>query len=230
MALILSIETSSVICSVALHNKGKLVDYAEDTTPNSHSAVLTILIEKLLAKQQIEIKNLDAIALSIGPGSYTGLRIGASVAKGIAFGADIPIVAVSTLKIIAYSAMESNISIEKNALICPMIDARRMEVYSALYSQNLEIIKEIKPEIIDEHSYKDILKDNKIYFCGNGAEKCKEIINNENSFFIDDIFASAKMMGDLAYKKFQNNEFENVAYFEPFYLKNAVVTKPKTIF
>lgn len=230
MALILSLETSTTVCSVALHKQGVLLDTLEDHTPNSHSALLTVLVENILKKQKLEVNELDAIAVSIGPGSYTGLRIGASVAKGLAYGAEIPVIAIPTLKVIASALLESGNEIDDSALICPMIDARRMEVYSALYSQNLEIIKEIKPEIIDEHSYKDILKDNKIYFCGNGAEKCKEIINNENSFFIDDIFASAKMMGDLAYKKFQNNEFENVAYFEPFYLKNAVVTKPKTIF
>ncbi len=230
MSLILSIETSATICSVALHKKGVLLDTFEDHTPNSHSAVLTVLIEKLLEKQKRNINQIDAVALSIGPGSYTGLRIGASVAKGIAFGANIPIVAVSSLKIIAKSALSNNSSIEPDALICPMIDARRMEVYSALYSVNLEMRNEVESIVIDENSFKDFLKDNKIYFCGNGAEKCKEIIVGSNAIFIDDTYASAKEMGELAFEKFKNNEFEDVAYFEPFYLKNAAVTKPKPYF
>ncbi len=230
MALILSLETSTTVCSVALHKQGVLLDTLEDHTPNSHSALLTVLMENILKKQKLEVNELDAIAVSIGPGSYTGLRIGASVAKGLAYGAEIPVIAIPTLKVIASALSESGNEIDDSALICPMIDARRMEVYSAIYSQSLEAIEDVAPKIVDGDSYKDILDKNKIYFCGNGSQKCKEVILNNNAIFIDDIYPSAKMMGKLVYEKFQNKEFEDVAYFEPFYLKSAAVTVPKSVF
>ncbi len=179
MALILSIETSTTVCSVALHDKGKSVAYLEEQQPNSHAAVLTVLIEKLLLDQKIPIQNIDALAISSGPGSYTGLRIGVSVAKGICFALNKPLIAVSTLQIIAAHAVSSSPTSDSTALICPMIDARRMEVYAALYTSDLKIFRSVEAEIITSESFQSILADHSIIFCGNGSQKCIEIIQHK---------------------------------------------------
>lgn len=227
MALILSIETSTTVCSVALHDKGKTIAFIEEKQPNSHAAVLTVLIEKLLLDQKTHIQDLDALAISSGPGSYTGLRIGVSVAKGICFALNKPLIAVSTLQIIAAHAKSLSTSSDNTMLICPMIDARRMEVYAALYTPDLEIFKPVEAEIITSDSYQTILKERAVFFCGNGSQKCQEIIQHRNAHFIPNIYAPAFIMGELAFEKYKIKDFEDVAYFEPFYLKNFVATTPK---
>lgn len=227
MALILSIETSTTVCSVALHNNEKTIAFLEEHEPNSHAAVLTVLIEKLLSEQKLSPKDLNAIAISSGPGSYTGLRIGTSAAKGICFALNKPLISVPTLQIIAAHAAATTNFTHHETLICPMIDARRMEVYSALYTTNLELYRDVEAEIITTESFQKMLDQRPIIFCGNGSEKCQQVIQHKNAHFLPNIFSPAHIMGPLVFKKFEKKEFEDVAYFEPFYLKNFVPTTPR---
>ncbi len=225
MALILNIETSTNTCSVALANNGELLGLKESTEDKSHASQLTIFIEEIFNKSKINIKDLDAVSISKGPGSYTGLRIGVSTAKGIAYGLGIKLISVNTLKSMSYGTSSIN-SINSN-LYCPMIDARRMEVYTAIFNANNETIIETKAEIIDNNSFLDLLENNKILFFGNGANKCKDYISNKNAIYIDNFKMSSKHMIKLSEHKYNKNIFDDVAYFEPFYLKDFVATIPK---
>ena len=180
----------------------------------------------MLAEAGVEPKDLDAVALSIGPGSYTGLRIGTSFAKGLCYGSDLKLITIPTLKIIAQNAKEKY-SIEDDALLCPMIDARRMEVYNCTYDASLGQVRETQPEIIDENSFAEILQSKKVYFCGNGAAKCKPFITHENAIFLDEVYPLATSMIALSEEAYAEDNFADVAYFEPFYLKAAHVTMPK---
>ena len=215
---ILNIETSTKACSVALHNNGELIVSREDVTTNfSHSEKLLKFISKLFSDAKLSLSDLDAIAVSMGPGSYTGLRIGVSTAKGLCYGLDIPLISISTLK-----AMSFGMALEIKAdLYCPMIDARRMEVYSAFFDINNTEVRKIQADIIDENSYKKELE-KKVVFFGDGSEKIKEKIRHKNAMFISNIHPSAKNMGLLSYQKFTKSLFEDLAYFEPFYLKDFV--------
>ena len=215
---ILNIETSTKACSVALHKNGELIVSREDVTTNfSHSEKLLKFISKLFSDAKLSLSDLDAIAVSMGPGSYTGLRIGVSTAKGLCYGLDIPLISISTLK-----AMSFGMALEIKAdLYCPMIDARRMEVYSAFFDINNTEVRKIQADIIDENSYKKELE-KKVVFFGDGSEKIKEKIKHENAMFISNIHPSAKNMGLLSYQKFTKSLFEDLAYFEPFYLKDFV--------
>ena len=215
---ILNIETSTKACSVALHKNGELIVCREDVTANfSHSEKLLKFISELFSDEKLSISDLDAIAVSMGPGSYTGLRIGISTAKGLCYGLDIPLISISTLK-----AMSFGMALEIKAdLYCPMIDARRMEVYSAFFDINNTEVRKIQADIIDENSYKLELE-KKVVFFGDGSEKIKEKISHKNAMFISDIHPSAKNMGLLSYQKFNKSLFEDLAYFEPFYLKDFV--------
>ena len=215
---ILNIESSTKACSVALHNNGELIVCKEDVTANfSHSEKLLKFISKLFSDAKLSLSDLDAIAVSMGPGSYTGLRIGVSTAKGLCYGLDIPLISISTLK-----AMSFGMALEIKAdLYCPMIDARRMEVYSAFFDINNTEVRKIQADIIDEHSYKLEL-DKKVVFFGDGSEKIKEKIKHENAMFVSNFHPSAKNMGLLSYQKFTKSLFEDLAYFEPFYLKDFV--------
>ena len=217
-AYILNIETSTKACSVALHNYGELIVYSEDVTANfSHSEKLLKFISELFSDANLSLSDLDAIAVSMGPGSYTGLRIGVSTAKGLCYGLDIPLISISTLK-----AMSFGMALEIKAdLYCPMIDARRMEVYSAFFDKNNTEVRKIQADIIDENSYKKEL-DKKVVFFGDGSEKIKEKIKHKNAMFISNIHPSAKNMGLISYQKFTKSLFEDLAYFEPFYLKDFV--------
>lgn len=233
MAVILNIETSTNVCSVALSENGKLIDYKESQEDKSHSTILTVFIDEMLKQNNITASELDAVAVSKGPGSYTGLRIGVSVAKGICYAVDKPVIGVSTLQLMALGVVNNNkfnsLNIDdiKKAWFCPMIDARRMEVYSAFFDfENKQKVK-VSADIIDENSYKDLLDKRKILFFGDGANKCKDIINDENAFFIDDVYPSAKNMTALSYQAFLDKKFEDTAYFEPFYLKDFVATVSK---
>jgi tRNA threonylcarbamoyladenosine biosynthesis protein TsaB len=228
MSLILNIETATEVCSVSFSKNGQVIALKENFEGQSHAKLLTVFIDELLKENQLKVKNFDAIAVSMGPGSYTGLRIGVSAAKGLAYAADLPLIAVSTLQSLALSVVqEPNKSIERNAWICPMIDARRMEVYTAFFD-TLNVQKtDISADIIDENSYSDILKNRQVVFCGNGAAKCKDSIKHPNALFLDDIVCSAKYMAPLSDTAYREENFVDVAYFEPFYLKNFIATVPK---
>ena len=218
MALILLIETATKSCSVSLSSENKIIACKEEVNKQySHAEKLTVFITELFKTQDFSIKDLDAIAVSKGPGSYTGLRIGISTAKGLCYALDIPLISVSTLKAMAFRMAQK----EESDLYCPMIDARRMEVYNAFYNNTNKEIRGIQADIIEAHSYQKEL-DKKVLFFGDGAQKCKQIIQHPNAKFLDDIFPSSKDMLEIANEKFSEKIFEDVAYFEPFYLKDFV--------
>lgn len=219
MAFLLALETTTKNCSVALFEDRKLLSSREHNTKEySHAEQLTLFIQDVLVQAKIKLNQIDCIVLSEGPGSYTGLRIGTSTAKGLCYSLDVPLVSVSTLQAMALQISESY----SYKFYCPMIDARRMEVFSAIYDQSNNQIREIKADIIDDSSYSDFLEDKMLFF-GDGALKCKHIIHHPNARFVEGIFPSAKDMGILAFKKFKNKHFEDVAYFEPFYLKDFLI-------
>lgn len=230
MALILNLETSTTVCSVSLAKDGQLLAVKEQNGDYSHAENLTLFIEDVIQQADVKLFDVDAIAVSKGPGSYTGLRIGVSTAKGLCYSLNKPLIAISTLQHISLSISEdsqSHIS-GLRSLYCPMLDARRMEVYCAMFDSLNNEIRPITAEIVDEHSFSDLLNNNMIYFFGDGAAKCKSVLSaNKNAIFIDDIFPSAKNMISLSEQAFVNKEFEDVAYFEPFYLKDFVAGKKK---
>lgn len=228
MALILQIETSTTSCSVALSLDGQTLTIREQDKRNIHASYLTLFIQDVLKASGKHMQDLDAVAVSMGPGSYTGLRIGVSTAKGLCYALDIPLIAVNTLKAMVYGIKEK--FREDGFLYCPMIDARRMEVYAAVYDAEFKEILPVAARIIDEHSYSALLKDKKIVFFGDGAMKCKSVLDrNENALFIADFLNSAGDLSALAFTKFNEHEFEDVAYFEPFYLKDFLATQPKKL-
>jgi len=222
MTYILNIETATHICSVALSKDEQTIDIIESFEDKTHAELLTVFIEKILLKNNITAKDLSAVAISEGPGSYTGLRIGLSVAKGLCYGLRIPLISIPTLLAMANGAKDIN---PKTNILCPMIDARRMEVYTTIYNSKLNIVKDIEAKIIDHNSFNELLDKNKVLFFGTGSEKCKTEIQHKNANFINKTFVSAKHMSDLSYKKFCNNKFEDIAYFEPFYLKEFQAIK-----
>jgi tRNA threonylcarbamoyladenosine biosynthesis protein TsaB len=222
LAFILNIETSTKNCSVSVAENGKTIALTEINDGNySHAEKLHEFIQVTLKKAKISLTDLQAIAVSKGPGSYTGLRIGVSAAKGLCFALDVPLISVNTLTSLAHS-----ISIEKGIKI-PMIDARRMEVYSAVFSAKNEQLEDVSATIINEDSFEKYSKNEKVFILGDGAEKCKSILSNNNITFIDGKLPSANEMSKLAYEKYKKNDIEDVAYFEPFYLKEFIALKPK---
>ena len=221
MALILLIETSTKSCSVSLSSENKIIACKEEVNEQySHAEKLTVFITELFKTQDFTIKDLDAVAVSKGPGSYTGLRISVSTAKGLCYALDIPLIFVSTLRAMAFGMAQK----EKSDLYCPMIDARRMEVYNAFYNSTNKEIRGIQADIIEACSYQNEL-DKKVLFFGDGAEKCKQMIQHPNARFIDGFFPSSKDMLEIANEKFAEKDFEDVVYFEPFYLKDFVAGK-----
>ncbi len=223
MALILNIETATKNCSVSLAENGKVIALKELNNGNySHAEKLHVFIEDVITQAKKTLKDVDAIAVSKGPGSYTGLRIGVSSAKGLCYALDIPLIAIDTLQALS---LQANIN---DGIIIPMLDARRMEVYSAVFSSTNKNLRKIEAQILDEHSFSEYLAKQNVYFIGDGVEKTKTIITHKNAFFIDDKLPSAKEMAQLSYASFLKNNFENVAYFEPFYLKDFMTNvKPK---
>jgi len=222
LAIILNIETATKNCSVSIANNGVIKAIKELNNGNySHAEVLHSFIVAVLKEASINLNQIDAVAVSKGPGSYTGLRIGVSAAKGLSFSLHKPLISVDTLTSLSHS-----ISINEG-LIVPMLDARRMEVYSAIFNHNNEQIREIKAEIIDTTSFADYLQTNTMYFLGDGAQKCKEVISHKNAVFVDDKFPSAREMAKLSFHKYELNDVEDVAYFEPFYLKDFIVVPEK---
>jgi tRNA threonylcarbamoyladenosine biosynthesis protein TsaB len=226
MALILSLETSTHVCSVALHDDGKLVTSSEVHIEQSHASKLALLIDDVKRLAGISLSELKAVAISSGPGSYTGLRIGTSTAKGLCYALNIPVIAVNTLDLLASQVNKFN---QGKSLLVPMIDARRMEVYCQVSDCNLEVVVPIEAKIIDESSFADLLSDNKIIFFGNGADKCENVIKQGSAHFLKGIYPSAAHLGLMSYEKFKENKFENLVHFEPFYLKDFVAKKSAVV-
>lgn len=226
MALILALETATEVCSVALLHNNLCIKEICNTEGNAHARLLHVLVADLLSQTGKTFAEIDAIAVSMGPGSYTGLRVGVSAAKGYCFAAGLPLIAVNTLQSIAAVA-QSSFRFDPKTLLCPMLDARRMEVYTAILSTDLTFIEPTQALILDTESYQHLLETNKIAFFGNGSAKFKEILHHENAQFIENLTPSAAGMASIAHKKFESKQFENLAYFEPFYLKEFIGTTPK---
>jgi len=226
--LILHIETSTELCSVALSRGVDCLDIRENSEGRNHAALLTVFVDDLLAVNNVHASRLDAIAVSAGPGSYTGLRIGLSAAKGLCYGGNIPLIAVSTLQSMSLGFALQN-DIPNSALLCPMIDARRMEVYTALYDKDGRQIEDVSAEIITEQSFASWLDSRRIYFFGNGAEKCRSTITHQNAVFVDNYAHSAQYMIKSALQAFNEKKFEDIAYFEPFYLKDFIAGPKKKL-
>lgn len=226
MSYILQIETATTVCSVALSKDGETVALKQINERNIHAEVITLFIEDMLKETGISYAQLAAIAVSSGPGSYTGLRIGVSTAKGLCFALDKPLIAIETLEAMADGLVKDMNLESKETLLCPMIDARRMEVYTAIFDANDQRIKPTTAEIIDENSFSDLLSEHTILFFGDGAPKCETVLGaNPNAQFVADFSNSAAHLSAKAYQKFTAEEFEDVAYFEPFYLKDFIAGK-----
>jgi tRNA threonylcarbamoyladenosine biosynthesis protein TsaB len=228
--MVICLETATNICSVALCDNAGAIYLRESTDPKSHAALLTLFIEDILKEAGIVIKNLEAIAVSKGPGSYTGLRIGVSVAKGIAYAASLPLIAVDTTLSMFWGIAKKrkeDPGYDENAWFCPMIDARRQEVYYAIYDSKGNNIKPVSAEIINEGSFMNIPLTQKIILFGDGAAKCKPLINRENVLFYNDFSVSAAYMHMPVLQALKDRRFEDVAYFEPFYLKDFITSKPR---
>jgi tRNA threonylcarbamoyladenosine biosynthesis protein TsaB len=224
--MIICLESATPTCSVALCNKGNLVSLKESEQGRSHATLLTVFIQELLKEAGLKTTDLDAVAVSKGPGSYTGLRIGVSVAKGIAYGASIPLIGVETTFSLYSGYISQQQGFKESDLFCPLIDARRMEVYYSLYDINGTTVKSIRAEIMDKKSFSDIPVTSRIFFFGDGTEKCSKVIKRENVVFDEDFKISASYMAKPVYETFKAGHFEDVAYFEPFYLKDFIATKP----
>lgn len=226
MPVILHIETSTPVCSAALSKDGELLISKENLEGQSHAEKLGVFVHEIINFAKKNSIVIQAISISSGPGSYTGLRIGVSEAKGLAYGLDVPLIGLPTLTIMAHSQKKN---VDKKSLLCPMIDARRMEVYAAVFDTSMHVIQPTEAKIIDTQSFSDFLEKQPIVFFGNGAPKCRHIITHPNAIFLDDVYPEALQMVGLAEKEFSKKNFVNVAYFEPFYLKDFVATKPKDL-
>ena len=225
MGLILNLETATTNCSVSIAKDGKILAIKEHDTPDySHSEQLHVFIQEVLKEASVSLSDLDAIAVSKGPGSYTGLRIGVSAAKGLCFSLDVPLISIPTLESMAHQNKNGNID-----FIVPLLDARRMEVYSCVFDSNLDEVRETKAEVIDRNSFIEFSGKGKVLLLGNGAEKCKELLSH-NFEFDTTIVPSANEMAALSDKKFLSQQFEDVAYFEPYYLKDFVLQTKKKNF
>jgi tRNA threonylcarbamoyladenosine biosynthesis protein TsaB len=229
--MILCIETATRVCSVALCDDNSVISALAAEPGASHASQLTVIIQRLLAGASVAPRQLDAVSVSKGPGSYTGLRIGVSVAKGIAYGARIPLIGINTLTAMCYGYLGMNpVPLEPGILLCPMIDARRMEVYNALLTVDVRMIKETSADIISETSFSDQLASGKVIFFGNGAEKCRSVIRHDNAVFVTGFTLSASYLHIPSVKALSEKRFEDVAYFEPYYLKEFIATVPKKLF
>ncbi|MAD98194.1 MAG: tRNA (adenosine(37)-N6)-threonylcarbamoyltransferase complex dimerization subunit type 1 TsaB [Flavobacteriaceae bacterium] len=222
MGYILNIETATKNCSVSLSQNGETVISKElNNGKYSHAEVLHVFIHELFEKQGVDRSNLDAVAVSKGPGSYTGLRIGVSGAKGICYAFDVPLIAVNTLTSLAHAIDR------EDGFIVPMLDARRLEVYAAVFDVSYNLLEETQAVIIDENAYQGFLEKGKVYFLGDGAEKCKALITHPNANFLDSYFPSTIQMAKLSHEAYKKKQFEDVAYFEPFYLKDFIAVPEK---
>ena len=232
--MILCLETSTAVCSVALEENGKVIALRESLDGQNHAEKITIFIDEVMKEANVSYRDLDAVATSMGPGSYTGLRIGVSTAKGLCYAMEKPLIAVDTLAAMAYGFKDykttrlQDYKLESTDILCPMIDARRMEVYSAFFNEQLERISETNAIIIEENSFMEMKQNNHLYLFGDGADKLASLFENDESITVVEKFhCSAAYMAELADKAFKNNDFVDTAYFEPFYLKNFVPGMPK---
>ena len=229
MSCILNIETSTNVCSVAVSQNGACIFNKEDHEGPNHAVILGVFVQEALSFIDSHAIPLDAVAVSCGPGSYTGLRIGLSMAKGICYGRDVKLIAIPTLELMCVPLLLGEKINEENALLCPMIDARRMEVYSQFFDRALKEVRSINADIVENNTYDDILAQQPVYFFGNGAEKCHEVLTHHNAHIIEGIVPLAKNMYPLAEKRMANEQFEDVAYFVPFYLKDFVAKEAKKL-
>lgn len=232
MPLILNLDTSTQICSVALSSDGNILGIKESHEEKSHSRQLSIFIRDLLRENGLKAPEMDAVAVSMGPGSYTGLRIGVSTAKGLAYGSNIPLIGIGTLDVLVSGALQNKevgriLKRNRSALLCPMLDARRMEVYTCIFTSEGKKVEDVKALIIDENSFLEKFSKGPVVFFGNGAKKTKKKINHSNAIFVDGVLTSSEFMVPLAEKLWQKKKFENLAYFEPYYLKDFIATIPK---
>jgi tRNA threonylcarbamoyladenosine biosynthesis protein TsaB len=226
MAIILSIETSTSVCSVALHREAKLLTVLEVHQENSHTSKLAILVNEVAKLADISTDKINAVALSSGPGSYTGLRIGTSLAKGLCYALDVPLIAVPTLQLMATAISRVYPS---DVFFCPMIDARRMEVYCQIFDRDLAEIEPVQAKVIDSSSFGNYLDTRPVVFFGSGAVKCKSLIVHQNAIFLEDVNPGASQLGDLAYSKFQHGKFEDLVQFVPLYLKEFFIRNPVNV-
>jgi len=227
---LLNIETATRMCSVGLSEAGKIIALRESCEKNVHASLVSVFAEEVCREAAIEMTMLNAVSVSMGPGSYTGLRIGVSTAKGFCYALDIPLIAVPTLQSLALEALpliNDYIDNTENILLCPMIDARRMEVYTALFDPAIKQVKETEAMIVEAGSFDGELKKHTICYFGDGAEKCRHILTHEKLIFSGHIHPSARSLASLSEKKFLSGEFEDPAYFEPFYLKDFIAGKPR---
>ena len=229
MSCILHIETSTNVCSVAVSEDGKVIFDKADRTGNNHAEALGSFVDEAMSFADSHAIPLDAVAVSSGPGSYTGLRIGVSMAKGVCYALNLPLLSVPTLELMCVPVLLRNEEMEDEALLCPMIDARRMEVYAALYDRALKPVRGIQADVVDADTYRQWLEDRPVYFFGNGAAKCMDTINHPNAHLIEGIEPVAKWMMPLAERKMLNDIHEDVAYFVPYYLKDFVAKQPKDL-
>lgn len=229
MSCILNIETSTDICSVAISEDGQCIYKEEDRTGHNHNELLGTFVDNALSFADSHAIPVDAVAVSMGPGSYTGLRIGTSMAKGVCYGFNIPLLSVPTLELLAVPVLLRHDDLPEDALLCPMLDARRMEVYSGIYTRALKPVREIRADVVDADTYREYLDKHPVYFFGNGAKKCMEVINHPNAHLIEGIEPLAKYMFPIAERKLMRGEVEDTAYFVPFYLKDFVALKPKKL-
>lgn len=229
MSCILNIETSTDICSVAISEDGQCIYKEEDRTGHNHNELLGTFVDNALSFADSHAIPVDAVAVSMGPGSYTGLRIGTSMAKGVCYGFNIPLLSVPTLELLAVPVLLRHDDLPEDALLCPMLDARRMEVYSGIYTRALKPVREIRADVVDADTYREYLDEHPVYFFGNGAKKCMEVINHPNAHLIEGIEPLAKYMFPIAERKLMRGEVEDTAYFVPFYLKDFVALKPKKL-
>ncbi|MBQ5856862.1 MAG: tRNA (adenosine(37)-N6)-threonylcarbamoyltransferase complex dimerization subunit type 1 TsaB [Bacteroidales bacterium] len=232
--MILCLETSTAVCSVSLVNNGNVVALRESLDGQNHAEKITIFIDEVMKEAGVAYKDLDAVATSMGPGSYTGLRIGVSAAKGLCYAMEKPLIAIDTLAAMAYGFEDykttrlQDYKFESTDILCPMIDARRMEVYTAFFNDKLERTSETEALVVDENSFMDLKQSNHLYLFGDGADKLSALFENEaNITVVEKFHCSAAYMAKLADEAFKNKQFVDVAYFEPFYLKNFVPGMPK---
>ena len=223
MAIILHLETATTNCSVSISKDDQIVVLKENNAASySHSEQLHVFIKEALKEASLSFSDLDAVAISKGPGSYTGLRIGVSAAKGICFSLDIPLISIPTLQ-----SMARQVDLKPGELVIPALDARRMEVYSCVYNNNYQEVRKTRAEIINEDSFVEYLGENEVYVVGSGAEKCRGVLQHPNFVFNESVVPSAKDMASITLQKYETGQFEDVAYFEPYYLKDFVLQQKK---
>ena len=226
MSRIILIETSTGLCSAALAENGKIAAYKESSALHSHASLTAVFIKEILDDRGLSVKDCDAVCVSMGPGSYTGLRVGVSTAKGLCFGAGLPLLAVGTLDVLVWQALAEGIAPEGCKYIVPMIDARRMEAYTAVFNNDGKQVRETKPEIFSAESFMDLLEEGKVLFIGDAADKCSTVISHQNATFFNCCPKASSMLMP-ALSEYKEKRFKDTAYFEPFYLKEFVATVSK---